>query len=414
MGAFSLSLGRPTVEMIKTVLLSLLSLAAVTSWAAAREPEFSLTIHYVSRAYEAPLPLSLLEDPVTDDGLMGARLANRENQLTGRFMNQVFELNEHVVALDAPFPQSLLPAISGGARFVVADLEAADLLALADHPEAADDVILNTRAPDMALRLSDCRANVWHIAPSWQMKADGLAQYLIWKRWPEWFLVHGKTEADLAYTRAFQRAAAKFGADIVETREYGFEAGSRRIESGHQQVQTQMPAASRDAPDHDVLIVVDTNETFGDYMLYRNADPRPVVGTHGLSSAAWQKAYEQFGSMSLHSAFEKLAERRITARDYLNWLAVKTIAEPAIRLKTADVGLITARFLDDDFKTPGFKGIGLNFRPWNQQMRQPMPIAWERALVSMSPQDGFLHQRHTLDSLGYDKAESACQLNPGD
>ncbi len=397
--------------MIRLALFTLLALAACISRAAARDPDFSLTIHYVSRSYEAPLPLSLLEDPVEDDGLMGARLANEENQLTGRLMNQAFALEEHVVDLDAAFPDSALDAIVGGPRFVVANLEAEDLLALADHPDAADDVILNTRAQDMQLRLSECRANVWHIAPSWQMKADGLAQYLIWKRWESWFVIHGTSADDIAYAEAFARAAEKFGGTIVETREYGFEAGSRRIESGHQQVQTQMPLASREAPEHDVLIVVDTTEAFGDYMIYRNADPRPVVGTHGLSSAAWAKAYEQFGSMSLHSAFEKLAGRRITSADYLNWLAVKTVAEPAIRQKTADVPTIAGLFLAQDFKTPGFKGIGLNFRPWNQQMRQPMLIAWERALVSMSPQEGFLHQRHTLDSLGFDQPESACQLN---
>lgn len=387
---------------------------SVSSSAAAEDKTLELVLQHITRPYDEPLPLSLLEDRVEDNGIMGARLANQENQLTGGFLGQKFELVEHQVPLDADFPTAAQDAIGGGARFVIADLTAEDLLALADLPEAADDVILNTRARDTVLRLEDCRANVWHIAPSWQMKADGLAQYLVWKRWPRWFMVHGRTAADQAYAQALERAAEKFGAKVVETREYGFEAGARRIESGHQQIQTQMPIASRGAPDHDVLVVIDTGEVFGDYMLYRNEDPRPVVGTHGLSSAAWQKAFEQFGSMSLHSAFEKLAGRRITSRDYLNWLAVKTVAEPAVRLNTNDVDTIRTRFLEEDFKTPGFKGIGLNFRTWNQQMRQPMLIGWERALVSMSPQDGFLHQRHTLDSLGFDKAESACQLNPGD
>lgn len=390
----------------------LLALASVE--AGASEPVFELKIGYLSRDYEEPLPLSLLEDPIPDDGLMGARLANQENELTGRFLGQKYVLEEHLLPLDAPFPEAALPAISGGARFVVADLKAEDLLALADHPEAADDIILSTRAADTSLRLNDCRKNLWHIAPSWQMKADGLAQYLVWKRWRNWFVIRGKAPGDLAYAEALQHAARKFGAKIAEEREYAFEAGSRRIESGHQQIQTQMPLASQRAPEHDVLIVVDTEENFGDYMVYRNADPRPVVGTHGLSSSAWHRSFEQFGSMSLHSAFEKLAERPITERDYLNWLAIKAVAEPAVRHKTADVSKIAALFLEPDFRTPGFKGIGFSFRSWNQQLRQPMLIAWQRALVSMSPQDEFLHQRHTLDSLGFDRPESECRLNPGE
>ncbi|MEO1723786.1 MAG: hypothetical protein AAFR84_15445 [Pseudomonadota bacterium] len=375
---------------------------------------FKLTIHYLTREYPQPLPLSLRLERAEDEGLMGARLANEENQLTGRFLGQEYELVEHILPLDAPFPDAGLAAIEGGARFVVADLEADDLLALAQHPEAADDVLLSTRAHDDRLRLVDCRANVWHVAPSWAMKADGLAQYLAWKRWDEWFLVHGKTPDDVAYAEALERAAAKFGAEIVERRDYAFEAGSRRVESGHQQIQTQMPSMTQGAPDHDVVVVADAAEAFGEYLLYRTFDARPVVGTHGLVSDAWHPAFEQFGSMSLHSAFEKLAERPITSRDYVNWLAVKTVAEPAVRLKTTDPDAITAEFLNPEFKQPGFKGIGLNFRSWNQQMRQPLLIAWARAMVSMSPQDGFLHERHTLDSLGLDRSDSECRLNQGE
>ena len=392
----------------------LAALALVSAAPAAAEPVFTLTVHYLTRAYQEPLPLSLVEKPVTDAGLMGARLANQENQLTGRLMKQAFALEEHVLPLDAPFPEAALPAIAGGAHFVVADLLAEDLLALADRPEAADDVILNTRANDDRLRQSDCRANIWHVAPSWAMRADGLAQYLVWKRWNRWFLVHGDDPDDRSYAVALKRAADKFGAEIVETREYTFEVGARRVESGHQQMQTQMPLLTQRAPAHDVVVVADAEESFGDYLPYRTWDPRPVVGTHGLVSVAWHRSFEQFGSMSLHSAFERLAGRPITERDYLDWLAVKTVAEPAIRLKTADPRTIAAEFLNPRFKQPGFKGIGLNFRSWDQQMRQPMLIAWQRALVSMSPQEGFLHERNVLDSLGLDKADSDCRLNPGD
>jgi hypothetical protein len=34
-----------------------------------------------------------------------------------------------------------------------------------------------------------------------------------------------------------------------------------------------------------------------------------------------------------------------------------------------------------------------------------------RALVTTSPQDGFLHPVTDLDSLGYDRPESRCRLN---
>ena len=36
-------------------------------------------------------------------------------------------------------------------------------------------------------------------------------------------------------------------------------------------------------------------------------------------------------------------------------------------------------------------------------MRQPILLAAPRTLVSVSPQEGFLHQRTPLDSLGFDE-----------
>ena len=67
--------------------------------------------------------------------------------------------------------------------------------------------------------------------------------------------------------------------------------------------------------------------------------------------------------------------------------------------------------LSDAFEIAAFKGEGLSFRPWNQQLRQPILLVKPRVLVSVSPQEQFLHERTPLDTLGYDEPESACRLN---
>ena len=41
-------------------------------------------------------------------------------------------------------------------------------------------------------------------------------------------------------------------------------------------------------------------------------------------------------------------------------------------------------------------------------MRQPILLADGRIMLSVSPQEGFLHQRSLLDTLGLDQPESAC------
>ena len=44
-------------------------------------------------------------------------------------------------------------------------------------------------------------------------------------------------------------------------------------------------------------------------------------------------------------------------------------------------------------------------------MRQPVLLVGPRMLVSVSPQDEFLHQRTPLDTLGFDQPESQCDLS---
>jgi hypothetical protein len=43
-------------------------------------------------------------------------------------------------------------------------------------------------------------------------------------------------------------------------------------------------------------------------------------------------------------------------------------------------------------------------------MRQPVLLAESRTLVSVSPQEGFLHEHSELDTLGYDRPDTQCKM----
>jgi ABC transporter substrate binding protein (PQQ-dependent alcohol dehydrogenase system) len=58
-----------------------------------------------------------------------------------------------------------------------------------------------------------------------------------------------------------------------------------------------------------------------------------------------------------------------------------------------------------------FKGQRLTLRDWNLQLRQPILLADGRMVVSVSPQEGFLHQVSELDTLGVDRPETKCKLH---
>lgn len=376
----------------------------------AKEPVLTARFAYLGKAYDDPPPLSLLEPIIDDEGLRGAELGLKEDQATGRLLRHDYVMEEVVVAADADVLPEARRILSDGQRFIIADLEAGDLLAVADLPEARDAMILNIRDSDDRLRQADCRPNLFHVVPSYAQRADALGQYLAWKRWYRWFVIAGETPADKAYVAAIERAAVRFGAEIVEIRPYTFEAGSRRIESGHQQIQTQMPQVTQGAPEHDVVFVADAAEAFGEYLLYRTERPRPVVGTHGLVGVSWHRAFEQFGGLSLQSSFERRFKRWMRERDYNAWLAAKMFGEAVTRGNSADPARIIAYIRSPTFKAAGHKGIGMGFRPWDHQLRQPILVSGPRALVSMSPQEGFLHESSELDTLGVDAPETLCRF----
>lgn len=396
-------------------LLPIASVHAEGPSAAAVDPNAppTVTAHfvYLGKRYPEPAPLSLLDKVLTDEGVQGARVAVKENNMTGRLIGHRHDVSEVLLGANDDVAAKAKSLFANGEKLIVADLEHDDLLAVADLPEAKDAIILNIRLSDDELRQEQCRQNVFHLQPSWSMRADALAQYMNWKKWRRWLLVSGQGPKDLQYAAAVRRAAAKFGMKIVDEKTYKFDAGSRRTDSGHQQIQTQMPLLTQTSHDYDVLFVTDAEEAFGDYLLYRTFDPKPVIGTHGLVAVGWHRSFEQYAGTQMQNRFERQANRAMTERDYYAWLAVRTFGESVLRTNASDPATLKAFMLSKEFAVAGFKGQGLTFRSWDQQMRQPILLSGPRALVSISPQDGFLHQHNLTDTMGFDRPESKCRLS---
>ena len=379
--------------------------------AAVAPAKVTLPIVYLGKQYDEPLPLSYAEEIITDKGIQGARVSIKEANQAGNFVGNAFELVEAIVPADGDVVAKAKEVLKNGDALIVADLEAPDLLAVADLPEAKNSVIMNIRSNDVALRQEECRQNVFHIIPDWAMRADAIAQYLIWKRWPRWAIIRGDLPADKDFVAQIQRSAKRYGGKIVDERVYTFPPGARNLNSGHQQVQAQIPMATEGTPANDALWVANNDEGFGDYLLYRTYSPSLVVGTQGLQALAWDKSYTEFGAMHLQNALPRLAKRKTTERDYTAWLGVRTLADSAMRSHKTTPQELKAFLLSDKFKLEGFKGQALTFRTWDHQMRQPIILGGgTRVPVSTSPQEGFLHEKNLTDTLGFDEPETKCKF----
>jgi ABC transporter substrate binding protein (PQQ-dependent alcohol dehydrogenase system) len=393
--------------LIRTVISS--GLVLVLTVALARAELLTIKIGYLGRA-EKKATISLVDFPPDNNGVAGARLALEDNNTTGKFLSQHFALEEARIKDGTDPTDIVLQFADRGISYVIMDLPADMLLKAAEAGRGRGLVFFNAGAIDDRLREEDCRADVIHTAPTRSMLADGLAQYLVFKRWLRWLLVVGSHEADKLLADALRRAAGRFGAKIVEQRVFEDTGGARRTDSGLVQIQRQIPLFTQGAAAYDVLVAADESEVFASYLPYRTRDPRPVAGSAGLTPKSWDAAHDQWGANQLQNRFMQLFSRRMTALDMQAWSAARMVGEAAARVASGDPQTILTYLKGPEFGLAAFKGQKLTLRDWNLQLRQPILLADGRTIVSVSPQEGFLHQFSELDTLGVDRPETKCRL----
>jgi ABC transporter substrate binding protein (PQQ-dependent alcohol dehydrogenase system) len=357
---------------------------------------------------QLPPPTVFEFDPVPEDeGIAGGRLAVRDNNTTGQFTGHEYSLEEETLEEGQDAVAAARSLVTRGVGFLAVNLPADELLAIADALKGENVVLLNVRAPDDRLRGADCRANVFHLAPSRAMLTDALAQFLAFKQWRRLFLIVGPRPEDKLYADAMRRAARKFGLVIAADKPWEFGPLAR---------------AKADSPtiagalvltrgvDYDMAVVADEAGDFGDYVAFRTADARPVAGTQGLIATTWHPTFEAWGATQAQTRFQRSANRLMRPLDYQVWMAVRAVGEAVTQTKVTAPRAVKQFMLGAGFSLPAHKGVSLSFRPWDQQLRQPLIVVQPRFMVSVAPEAGFLHQRTPLDTLGFDQPETECRL----
>ena len=309
---------------------------------------------------------------------------------------------------DAPAAVAAVAAMkAAGALAVVADLPADWVLELARADAAPSAPLLfNISLAGDELRGAACNARVFHVAPSERMLSDALAQYLASSQWRKVLVLQGPEAADQRLGRSFEQSAAKFGIKLVATRPFKLSNDPRERDLANVRLLTGNA-------DYDAVVVHDAEGEFARNVPYRTVLPRPVVGSNGLTPLAWHPHLDRYGAPQLNKRFIRAAGRPMLGQDWSAWAAVKAIVGALANLPDAshvDVPQLRAALRDPQLIVDGFKGRRMSFRPWDQQLRQPIVLGWGDYFVGLAPFDGFLHQHETLDTLGIDVAESACKL----
>jgi len=336
--------------------------------------------------------------------LPGAEVGLDDAAIFSRMLPIDFVLDRITVNSSAEVVPAVGAALAAGTHFFLIDAPVEAFKPLAAAVRGRDVLLFNVSEPDDALRRDLCAAEFVHVYPSRAQLMDGLVQFAVSRKWRDLLVFEGPSPADAAMTAAFTRSVQKFGARVVADQHFKPGTDPRDREQNDPAL---LSAINRD---FDAVFVADEDFDFARTVPYRLARPRPVVGSIDLTPVAWHWTWERNGAAQVNSRFEKKSGgRHMEGPDWAAWLAVRMIAQSALR--TGSDFTRERTFILDDGNFDGDKGLAVSVRPWDHQLRQAILLAAPYEVVDSAPIEGFLHRTNELDTLGDDEPESTCHLD---
>lgn len=336
--------------------------------------------------------------------LQGVELAVQDTQLELQDAGVDLSVRDLVLPNADALPQALQELKAEQVAHIVADLPAVPLRALVrSAPGILGEVMLfNTGLADDNLRAEDCAPQLLHTAPSQQMEADALAQFLAARQWRKLLLLQGAQPDDAPLGAAWARALMRHGLEAVQTRAFKLSGEAHERDLANVRKLTSEPG-------YDVVAVLDSDGEFARGVPYATQWPRPVVGAAGLVAQAWHPQWQRYGGSQLNRRFRKHAQRPMQGQDWAAWMAGKAVAAVLVDAPGSSVAEQLRKLRSGAVSLDGFKGQRLTFRPWDGQLRQPVLLSHGDAVAAMAPVGEWLRAGEPLDTLGMDAAQSTCK-----
>lgn len=364
--------------------------------------DLKINILYLEEIIKKPPVLSNIIDEPKDSGLIGAKLAIKDSNRSAMFINQKYSLKTIVSKKQDELIKEFESFIEKGNSYVLTNVSYSLFLKLQNHKYISKVLLINTSLNDNSLRKNFCAKNVLHTIASNAMLYDALSQFLVKRDWKKVLLIKGNKKEDIKIVKAIKKSFKKFNVNIVDEKVWISSSDIRR------KAQSEMPVFTQ-SKDHDLVVVADFHGDFGEYIYFNTWLPRPLAGTQGLKAVTWHKVIEAWGAAQLQKRFEKFSKRWMNSKDYASYVAIKTIVRAISHTKDLDLKTNVDFIYSDKFNLGAYKGRKLTFRDFNGQLRQPISLVHSKALVSTSPQAGFLHPITDLDTLGINQYEMRCK-----
>ena len=234
------------------------------------------------------------------------------------------------------------------------------------------------------------------------MLADALAQYLVSKKWRKVLELEGPLDSDKLLSASFEAAAKRYGLKITDKRSFLLSNDPRERNKNNIALLTR--------GNHDVIYIADTQGEFSRGAPYKTIKPNLIIGSEGINPSTWHWSWDRYGAPQLEKRFEKKAKRPMSSPDWAAWMAIKTIATAVQSTKSTEFSVLTTFLKSENSLFDTFKGTAASFRPWNNQLRQPILLSTHNWVIDRAPIKGFLHQKNNLDTLGFDEKKSLCKF----
>jgi ABC transporter substrate binding protein (PQQ-dependent alcohol dehydrogenase system) len=368
----------------------------------------------------------------------GALMAEEEHA----FNAELFGLDFSVLIERASGAEGVVAAAErlaeAGALAVAGGFNSLEANALTSWSVERSTAFLNIGASDNRLRNEGCAATSFHIEPSSGMYLDALAGWYVRSGFRNWFVLVG---SDSEATDQFERLEwslreRHFGARIVGRA--GFNSGDRidPIVNTLRRANSDLVVLLLSAADQ--LEVLAQLEEAGVRTLIAGF-PYPEAQTRAFMLAsrtaapqlgsdhrilAWEPTLDAYGAREFNARFLAMFGVPMEPTAWATYQAVKVVFEAATLGGSATPADVIAYMAGPRGVFDVWKGIGVSFRPWDQQLRQSLYLS----KISPSSDDLFrlallvgelpaIYMPGTdpverLDQLGDPKNRSTCTLNP--
>jgi ABC transporter substrate binding protein (PQQ-dependent alcohol dehydrogenase system) len=351
--------------------------------------------------HDADKAYARIELKEVGNALAGAQLGLDDSAMLAEATGNTLKLDAQSAGDVAGLVAKVEAMAAAGQRFIVVDLPGDVLDEVAAATADVPVTLINATAPEDVLR-NRCYPNLLHTAASDRMLADAMVQFLRDHDWLRVLVLVGEEPRDRVIADSFTASAQRYRLNIVAERPFTLAADPQNREENNILLLTG-------GIDYDVVYIADSDGEFGRYLPYATQLPRPVIGSTGLIATEWHWGLERYGAPQVTSRFASLADgKRMGGADWSAWMAAKAVATAYARARSEDPAEIDAYLRGSRLKIDGSKGVSMNFREWDGQLRQPLILATHNAVIAIPPLAGFLHQTNDLDTLGTDQPEHRC------